>query len=362
MKKAVSMARFGRSLAVAVLAGATLALAGGCISPGGGAESARSQPRRHVSAWVVWGADDTFAKLEPVTGVMDSVSFCGPLPPASVLDACRRHGIATFRLVSGDPRAYDTDEHARATLDGYLALCRDPGFDGIDLDFENHDPKHRDAYSRFVAMTAEALHRIGKKLSVCVYTPLRGQDAASFFWDPAAIGRHADFVKVMCYDMHMAPGLYASWWPVPYPPGFGPASTQPWARQSMCWWLERVPRQKLLMGLPAYGNDYVMVPGGKGAQVYAPLPPVPEGKPSEVFWLPYEQVHVHRYLDAEDRPHLFYASDARSTQAHFATIDELELPGLTFWHCDAVAPETWAALRAWLGRPTPAAAGEPSRP
>jgi spore germination protein YaaH len=322
----------------------------GCASPGH-AENSALKSRRHVSAWVPYAKTDTFEKLAPAADILDSVSICGDMPSAGLLAQCRKRGIVTYRLVSGDTAAFDTEEHARATLDGYLALCREPGLDGIDLDFENLDPKYRDAYGRFIAMTADALHRIGKKLSICVYTPLTELDAAPSFWIPELIGRHCDVIKVMCYDLNMAPGLYASWWPLPYSPGFGPTSTQPWARQNMRYWMQRVPPAKLLMGLPAYGNDYVAAPGGRGEQIYAPLPPIPAGKTNEVLWLTHEQVHVYRYLDAQDRPHIFYASDARSTRAHLATIDELDLPGLTFWHYDAVAPETWQAVRSWLARP-----------
>ena len=41
----------------------------------------------------------------------------------------------------------------------------------------------------------------------------------------------------------------------------GPASTQPWAEFSMKWWLAQgIPKEKLVMGIPAYSNDYSALP------------------------------------------------------------------------------------------------------
>ena len=51
--------------------------------------------------------------------------------------------------------------------------------------------------------------------------------------------------------------------------GMGPTSTTPWAEFSMRWWADRVPKEKLVMGLPAYSNDYSALPGwggGNGTQ------------------------------------------------------------------------------------------------
>ena len=51
--------------------------------------------------------------------------------------------------------------------------------------------------------------------------------------------------------------------------GMGPTSTTPWAEMSMQWWAARVPKEKLVMGLPAYSNDYSALPGwggGNGTQ------------------------------------------------------------------------------------------------
>ncbi len=104
------------------------------------------------------------------------------------------------------------------------------------------------------------------------------------------------------------------------------------------------------MGLPAYGNDYELTLKGKGQQVYRSTPEITEGTPVQRAWLWYERLPIYFYPDRQGILHLFYASDAESTQAHLATVDELNLPGIGFWHFSSVDDATWKVVREWLAR------------
>ena len=81
------------------------------------------------------------------------------------------------------------------------------GYDGIDLDFEHLDPSLQSAYSDFLRQMSRALHRIGKKLSICVdtYPTPKWKTVEGQFYDPKVVGETCDMVRVMCYDMYYAP-------------------------------------------------------------------------------------------------------------------------------------------------------------
>ncbi len=118
----------------------------------------------------------------------------------------------------------------------------------------------------------------------------------------------------------------------------------------MRFWLDQAPREKLIMGLPAYSNDYALSMKGRGKQVYAPAPQVPERTPLQKAWLWYERLPIYVYAEPDGTPHLFYASDAESTTAHLETVDALDIPGIGFWHFSSVDQATWRAVREWLGK------------
>ena len=168
------------------------------------------------------------------------------------------------------------------------------------------------------------------------------------FYDPKVVAETCDLIRVMCYDQYWAPGRGdPKMTDRPDTQGIGPTSSFAWARAAMQFWLGQAPREKLIMGLPAYSNDYALGINGRGKQVYAPLPQIPAGTPVQKAWLWYERLPIYVYADP-DGPHLFYASDAESTRAHLETVDELNLPGIGFWHLSSVDDPTWKAVRDWL--------------
>ena len=83
------------------------------------------------------------------------------------------------------------------------------------------------------------------------------------WYDPTVIAETCDMVRVMCYDMHSVSGK-----------GMGPVRTAPWTRDAIRFWMRHIPREKLVMGLPAYSRDFVFTPRLKAETVFATLPRV----------------------------------------------------------------------------------------
>lgn len=168
------------------------------------------------------------------------------------------------------------------------------------------------------------------------------------FYDPWMVAQTCDLVRVMCYDLCWAPGFGDPRFTArPDTQGIGPTSSFPWAREALLFWLGGVPRGKLIMGLPAYSNDYALSTGGRGRQVYAPVPEF-QGEGLKKSWLWYERISVYTYTDLNGAVHIFYASDADSTRTHLETAAALKVAGVGFWHFSSVDEPTWNAVREWL--------------
>jgi len=291
-----------------------------------------NKTRRRLSPWFRYADARSWERLAPNADVIASVSVFGANPDAAFFERCRQAGIGTLKLVGGQAAAFDTAAHARETIEGYLRDCAEGGYDGINLDFEHIDAAFRDAYSSFMRDLAGELHARGKQLSICVgghSLYLYPRPPEWLFYDPQVVGEVCDEVRVMCYDMFVAHRIW-----------HGPTSTGPWARDSMLFWLRHVPREKLLMGLPAYSNEFDLTPGsGNGRQQPFDSPAgLPGAGQLERIWSDYEKIHIYRYLDADGHVHLFFASDAESTRAHLDTVEELDIPGVAFWHYDTMSP------------------------
>jgi spore germination protein YaaH len=317
---------------------------------GAAAPAAAAKGTKKVAPWLVYEKEKDFSRIERYADIIASLSIMGN-PPRDFIDRCHKLQIEVYHAVMGPPSAFDTPERAKATVQDYVRACADGGFDGIDLDFENLDPGLQDKYSDFLLLVSSSLHRIGKKLSHCVgfYPGMERNPPRKLFYDPWVVAQTCDLVRVMCYDLYWAPGFgdprFVS---RPDTQGIGPTSNFPWAREAMAFWLGHVPRRKLIMGLPAYANDYTLAPIGKGRQVYAPAPEIPPGTAVQKTWLWYERVPIYLYADQDGSTHLFYASDSESTKAHLQTAAQLKLAGIGFWHFSSVDEATWNAVREWL--------------
>jgi spore germination protein YaaH len=323
-----------------------------CFSLGQTRQSPSSSKRKPIATWLVLDQEKGMERIRENADLLASLSVFGE-PPREFIDQCHALGIEVYKGVSGNASAFDQPARAEATVKQYLDACRLQGYDGIDLDFENFDQAFQDQYSSFLRKVSSAIHQVKKKLSHCVgfYPGMEKNPPRKIFYDPKVVGETCDLIRVMCYDLYYAPGRgEPQMLDRPDTQGIGPTSNFPWARQAMAFWLKQVPREKLIMGLPAYSNDYDLSSGGKGKQVYAARPELPANAPLQKAWLWYERLQGYLYDDQNGKPHLFYSSDADSTRAMLEIVEEFKLPGFGFWHFSSVDESTWKAVRDWLSK------------
>ena len=195
-----------------------------------------------------------------------------------------------------------------------------------------------------------ALHEEGRKLSMCVgYYPAMIEEPFNFWYDPQVIAETCDMVRIMGYDMYYAFGkAQPELLDRDDCQGIGPTCTAPWLKDALCFWTRYVPVKKIILGLPAYGNDYNMIPGKSGSQLFITQPKTAKGTTAEKAWLWYEKVHIYRYQDKNGEPHIFFASDAKSTKALLEIADEFKITKISLWHYSEVDPSIKNVVREWL--------------
>lgn len=201
--------------------------------------------------------------LAPQCFPIDGDGFIhGALPPRA-LAAARDAKLAIMPLVFNqgfDRPTVTALLHSKAAQEraveyiGYLAK-RD-NVVGFQIDLENIDPADQRLFSQFVKRAAARLHYNGRLLSVAVTprfsdagpgTHRRGEIPAgewSAAFDYRALSRYADFITLMTYDHSVRTG----------PPG--PIAGYGWVKSALRYAVRRVPRSKLLLGVPLYGREW----------------------------------------------------------------------------------------------------------
>ena len=114
-------------------------------------------------------------------------------------------------------------------------------FDGIDIDYESVPSTARANLTAFIQLLASKLHASGKQLSVTVHA--KTSDGGAQDWN--AIGGAADSVKIMAYDYHWSTSAA------------GPITPLDWLDSVVAYARRTIPPQKVIVGLPWYGYDWL---------------------------------------------------------------------------------------------------------
>lgn len=132
------------------------------------------------------------------------------------------------------------------------------GIDGVNVDFEyNGDPgqDYRDKFSQFIANLTTAMHNQNpdSKVTVSVYAASVKEPK---IYDVGALAKNSDGVFMMAYDFANASSGNA----IPTAPLYGYKQGQYWYDVSTAVddFLTQMPPQKLILGVPWYGYDYLV--------------------------------------------------------------------------------------------------------
>ncbi|MET8472003.1 glycosyl hydrolase family 18 protein [Streptomyces sp. NPDC006422] len=250
-----------------------------------------------------------------------------------------------------------TSDKARARhVDALLAVARSRDYDGLDIDYESIAPSPddkyravRDGYADFATELCARLHAVDKQCFVTVMPKTRGTGRV---WDYERLGRVADRVRIMGYNLHNAQGKP------------GPLASPAWYDEILTRATAQVPRAKLEMGIPAYGWNWKL---GKADKVAEGADDGRDGSSSKraqhVTSKSAEalrrKVGARYALDPESRtPHFTYTEgkgkkavrrtvwyqDAAGTAAHLPVLRKHGVRNTVLWALNFEDPKLWKTL------------------
>ena len=222
-------------------------------------------------------------------------------------------------------------------LDNALAVMRQKGYRGLNVDFENVLPADREAYSRFLERVAERLHAEGFFLSTAL-APKTGPEQTGLLYeahDYPAHGRIADFVVLMTYEWGYRKGP---------PQAISPIDQ---IRRVLDYAVSVIPRGKIYLGFQIYARDWVLPhEEGQEAETFSPQEAVARAARygAEIQYDAKTESPFFRYTDGNGVEHEVWFEDARSAQAKFNTAKEYGLAGISYWTISPTFPQNWVLL------------------
>lgn len=129
------------------------------------------------------------------------------------------------------------------SIDSLEAYIKKYNLDGINIDFEMVSAQDRDNLSAFVQEISAHLKPQGYIISIDVFPKQDELKDVSIAYDYTQLAKYVDKIILMTYDNH---GIWSK---------AGPIADIDWVEKSLKYVLHSIPKNKLYIGLAAYGYD-----------------------------------------------------------------------------------------------------------
>lgn len=227
--------------------------------------------------------------------------------------------IARTKLLMSDEKA------TQKVADNLIKYAEEYDIDGINLDFEGFNQENKDLFTKFVKAIGEKLNKKGIAFSVDV-TPIdESSTQYSTCYDRGEIAKAADYVVIMAYDEHFDGSKKA-----------GSVASYPWVKDSIETAEKAgVPNEKIILGMPFYGRDYVVkddgsASGSKTRTLSGILDLKDKYKDKLIYDKIAKQYYIN-YVDSSSRKRTMYIEDMDTLKWRTELALKYNLKGIAAW-------------------------------
>ncbi|MFJ5768701.1 LysM peptidoglycan-binding domain-containing protein [Psychrobacillus sp. NPDC093180] len=204
--------------------------------------------------------------------------------------------------------------------------------DGINVDFENIDPKNKKDFVLFITELKKALQPHGIKVSVDVT-----RENSDPFWsgslDRKELGKIADYIIMMGYEEHWGGS-----------PKAGSVASMPWTKQGVELLMEEVPSQKVVLAVPFFTREWITNLATKKVKsidrTMVEVEHIISSKGLEKVWDPTTQQNYIEYT-TNGEMHQIWVEDKQSMQLRIDLAKQYNLGGVAAWYVGSETPDIW---------------------
>ncbi|MDR6120811.1 spore germination protein [Bacillus sp. SLBN-46] len=222
-------------------------------------------------------------------------------------------------------------------LNNIVATAKKYGFRDIHFDFEFLRPADREAYNNFLRKAKQRFKNEGWLMSTALAPKTSATQKGKWYegHDYKAHGEISDFVVIMTYEWGYSGGPAMAVSPIDS------------VRKVLEYAITEMPSNKILMGQNLYGYDWTLpFVQGSVAKAVSPQQAIQLAAKYNVP-IQYDtkaEAPFFKYKDEAGKDHEVWFEDARSIQAKFDLIKELNIRGMSYWKLGLSFPQNWLLI------------------
>lgn len=222
------------------------------------AETPSDTELRYTMSYIYFGSTGSYiSHVDRTNGSLDEISpnyfnlnkdgslALTPATERTFIDEMHRRDISVVPFLSNhwDRELGQAALARREELAGQLAEAVERyDLDGVNVDIENLTENERDLHTDFIRILRDKLpdeKLIGVSVAANPYGITTGWKGS---YDYESLGKHSDYLMIMAYDEHYRGGEP------------GTVASISLAEKSIQYALSKVPKEKILLGIPFYGR------------------------------------------------------------------------------------------------------------
>jgi spore germination protein YaaH len=281
-------------------------------------------------------ATDTFSTdgLGTITGLV----------PTQQISYANSNGIETSAMITNNfdgaiaKTLLESLNNRQALINHILSSISTYGYKGVNIDLEGIYAADRSYFTLFMTELYSKLHPLGYEVSVCV--PAKTVDNSAYTWnyayDYASLSNCADRIIIMAYDEH-------------YPGGTaGPIASIEWVQSVSSYAVTVVPKEKLLLGIAAYGYDW-SVNGTKAYSINGIYNLVATNN-ATILWDATSKSPYFSYTDTSGINHTVWFENSTSIGYKLDIINNMSLSGAAMWRLGLENSDYWTTIKTKLNK------------
>ncbi len=209
-------------------------------------------------------------------------------------------------------------------------------FDGVIIDYESVNSQAKDEFTIFIKELSKLLHKNNKILTVVLH-PKTGnnipEEEIGRFQDWSALPKYADQLQIMGYSEHSDTDSP------------GPIASTPWVGKILAYAKgQKVPLEKVFLGIPLYGYDWDKNTDASGKDLtYGEVEKLLSKYGAHEKWDQQNNSPYFTYVK-NNHTHEVWFENSKSIEKKIELAKNAGLAGVTFWRLGEEDPKIWSML------------------